>query len=143
MKLTARFVLKETLFFNSASVLLNFFMNRALNVTQVLFDTCKHFHTKTFYIYYICIHVSTYNHFYNILRPFYVLPNFIFTTSETICVYYLQIWYIRVTSRVAEQLKIIRKIRKYQGSLKNYQNNNPASSTPPKRKPCQYWKNNN
>ena len=48
-----------------------------------------------------------YNHFDNILRFFDVLPNFYFTTSETMCDYYLPIWYIRVTSRVAKRLKRI------------------------------------
>ena len=45
------------------------------------------------------------NPFNNILRLFDVLPNFPFTTSETMGDYYLQTWYIRVTSRVAERLK--------------------------------------
>ena len=39
------------------------------------------------------------------LRLFYVLSNFPFTTSQTMCDYYLQTWYIRVASRVAEQLE--------------------------------------
>ena len=39
---------------------------------------------------------------FQILRLFDVLPNFLFTTSETIREYYLQTWYIRV----AERLKI-------------------------------------
>ena len=46
-----------------------------------------------------------YNHFHNILRLFDVLPNLPFTTSETMRGYYLQTWYIRLSSRVAEQLK--------------------------------------
>ena len=33
--------------------------------------------------------VKTYNHFQNILRLFDVLPKFLFTTSETMCDYYL------------------------------------------------------
>ena len=45
------------------------------------------------------------NHFCNILRLFDVLPNFAFTTSETMGDYYLQTWYIRVASRVSERLK--------------------------------------
>ena len=45
-----------------------------------------------------------YNHFHNILRLFDVLPNFLFTKSETICDYYLKMWYIRVASRVGERL---------------------------------------
>ena len=48
--------------------------------------------------------VVTYNQFYDILRLFDVLPNFRFTTSETMCDYYLQTRYIRVALRVAEQL---------------------------------------
>ena len=32
---------------------------------------------------------SFYNHFHNILRLFDVLPNFPFTTNETMCDYYL------------------------------------------------------
>ena len=48
---------------------------------------------------------STYNHFHNILRLFDALPNFRFTTSETVDDYYLCTWYIRVASRVAERLK--------------------------------------
>ena len=47
----------------------------------------------------------TYNQFHNILRLSNVLPNFPFTTSETMGDYYLQAWYIRVASRVVEQLK--------------------------------------
>ena len=39
---------------------------------------------------------QSYNDFHNILRLFGVLPNFPFTTSETMCDYYLQTWYIRV-----------------------------------------------
>ena len=34
-----------------------------------------------------------YNHFHNILRLFDVLPNFLFTTSETMRSYYLETWY--------------------------------------------------
>ena len=49
--------------------------------------------------------MRTYNHFYNILRLFDVLPNFLFTTSETMRDYYLQTWHIRVASRVAKQLQ--------------------------------------
>ena len=45
------------------------------------------------------------NHFHNILRLFVVLTNFPFTTSQMMGDYYLQTWYIRVDSRVAEQLK--------------------------------------
>ena len=45
------------------------------------------------------------NLFHNILRHFDVLPDFPFTKSETMPDYYLQTWYIRVDSRVAERLK--------------------------------------
>ena len=38
------------------------------------------------------------------------LPNFPFTTSETMGDYYLQTWYIRVASRVAERLNDLRKL---------------------------------
>ena len=47
----------------------------------------------------------TYNYFQNILRLFDVLSNFSFTTSEKMRDYYLETWYIKVASRVAEQLK--------------------------------------
>ena len=50
-------------------------------------------------------HMDTNNNFHNIVRFFDVLPNFSFTTSETRRDYYLQTWYIRVSSRVAEQGK--------------------------------------
>ena len=46
-----------------------------------------------------------YNQFHNIMRLFDVLRNFSFTTSETMCDYYLYIWCIRVASRVAQRLK--------------------------------------
>ena len=46
-----------------------------------------------------------YNHFHNILRLFDVLPNFPFATREAMRDYYLQTWYIRVASQVAERLK--------------------------------------
>ena len=45
------------------------------------------------------------NQFHNVLRIFGVLPIFPFTTSERMCHYYLQTWYIRVASPVAERLK--------------------------------------
>ena len=48
------------------------------------------------------LHYGSYNHLHNILRIFDVLPNFPFTTSEPMRDYYLQTWYIRVASRVAE-----------------------------------------
>ena len=46
----------------------------------------------------------SYNRFHKILKLFDVLPNFPFTTSETMRDYYLQTWYIRVASRIAERL---------------------------------------
>ena len=49
--------------------------------------------------------VATYNQFHNILRFFDVLPNFRFSTSETMRDYYLQTCYIRVASQVGERLK--------------------------------------
>ena len=45
------------------------------------------------------------NHFPNILRLVDVLPNFPFTTRETIGDYYLETWYIRAASRVAKPLQ--------------------------------------
>ena len=48
---------------------------------------------------------TNYNHFHNILKLFDVLPNFPFTTSETMGDYCLKTWYIRVAERVAERLK--------------------------------------
>ena len=49
--------------------------------------------------------IYSYNQLHNILRLFDVLPNFPFTTSETMHDYYLKTWYIRVASRVAQRLK--------------------------------------
>ena len=62
------------------------------------------------------------NQFHNILRLFGVLPNFPFTTIETMGGSYLQKWYIRVASRVSKRLKTedlsklgkIRKVSKLQ-----------------------------
>ena len=48
--------------------------------------------------------VFIYKHFHNILRLFDVLSNFRFSTSKTMCDYYLQTLYIRVASQVAERL---------------------------------------
>ena len=53
-------------------------------------------------IFYPFPQVVTYNHFHNILRLFDALPNFPFTTSETMRDYYLQVLHIQV----AERLKI-------------------------------------
>ena len=52
--------------------------------------------------------VTDYNHFHNILRLF-VLPNFSFTTNETMHDYDLQTWYIRVAKRL-RKLGNIRKV---------------------------------
>ena len=52
------------------------------------------------------------NHFHHIFRLFDVLLNFPFTTSETMRDYYLQIWYTRVASRAAKQLKTLGNITK-------------------------------
>ena len=55
----------------------------------------------------------SYNQFHNILRLFDVLPNFSFTTSETIDDYYM-VYTRRAASRVAERLKTqdLRKLGK-------------------------------
>ena len=62
------------------------------------------------------IHQFTYNQFHNILRLFDVLPNFPFTTSETMGDCFLQTWYIRVIERLKTQdrrkLGYIRKVSK-------------------------------
>ena len=52
-------------------------------------------HTRSFLF-------TFYNQLQNIFRHFDFLPNFPFTTSETIRDYYLYTWYMRVASRVAE-----------------------------------------
>ena len=57
----------------------------------------------------------TSNHFHNILKFFDVLPNFPFTTSETMRDYYLQTWYILVASQGAELLKTPRHFRRWGG----------------------------
>ena len=54
----------------------------------------------------------SHNHFYNILKLFDVLPNFPFTTSETMDDYYLETWYIRGASRVSKRRKKLGNIRK-------------------------------
>ena len=61
--------------------------------------------------------LKTYNQFHNILRLFDVLLNFPFTTSETMCDYSLQKLLIRGASQVAEQLKRLPQIRKYQENV--------------------------
>ena len=50
-------------------------------------------------------HFSTYNQFHNTLSLFDDLPNFPFTSSETMGDHYLKTWYMRVASAVAERLK--------------------------------------
>ena len=45
------------------------------------------------------------NHFHDILRLFDILPNFLYTISETMRNYYLYTWYIRVASCFAQPLK--------------------------------------
>ena len=51
------------------------------------------------------IYNKTYNHFHNIWDFLNVLPNFCFTTNETMDDYHLWTWYSRVASRVAKRLK--------------------------------------
>ena len=53
------------------------------------------------------------NQFHDILRLFYVFPNFTLTTRETMSDYYLSTWYVRVASRVSErfQTEDLRKLR--------------------------------
>ena len=50
---------------------------------------------------------ATYNQFHNIFRLFNVLPNFPFTRNETMSDHYLETWYIRVGSRVAERFNTL------------------------------------
>ena len=45
-------------FFNSASVLLNFFINRALSVALVLLSTYKHYHNETLFTFTISVSMS-------------------------------------------------------------------------------------
>ena len=52
-----------------------------------------------------CSEILRDNDFHNVLRLFDVLPNFLFTTRETMGDYHLQRWYIRVASLVAKRLK--------------------------------------
>ena len=58
-----------------------------------------------FYDSWIFNNLIIYNQFRNILRLCDVLPIIPFTTSETMCYYYLKTWYIGVGSRAAERLK--------------------------------------
>ena len=46
------------------------------------------------------------NQFHNILRLFDDLPDFLFSTSETICDFYLETCYLGVASRIPERIKI-------------------------------------
>ena len=50
--------LDYTLFFNSASVLLNFFMNWASNVASVLLNANKHHHSETLFLFTIFVFIS-------------------------------------------------------------------------------------
>ena len=73
----------------------------------------------------ICHSMEGHNQFHNILRLLDVLPNFLFTTSETMGHYYLETQYVRVASQVAERLKTedlrklgnIRKLSKLHGMI--------------------------
>ena len=51
------------------------------------------------------------------MKLFDVLPNFPFTTSETMRDYYLQTWYVLVASQGAELLKTPRHFRRRGGGL--------------------------
>ena len=65
------------------------------------------------------------NHFHNILRFFDVLPNFLSSTSEIMRDCYLQTWYMRFASQVAERpktydirkLESIRRVSKPHGMI--------------------------
>ena len=77
--------------------------------TIYMYDTCnimlqcsKSFQLQIFLFFLILQYpFLSYNYFHNILRLFDVLPNFPFTTSETMPDYYLQRWCIKVASRAA------------------------------------------
>ena len=47
-----------------------------------------------------------YNQFHNILRPFNVLPNFPFTTSEAMGDYYLHTWYLKLPHELPNDLRL-------------------------------------
>ena len=49
--------------------------------------------------------LQSYNHFHNILRLFGILPNFLFTASETMRDYYLKRWYMGAALQVTKRLK--------------------------------------
>ena len=78
-----------------------------------------------------------YNHFHNTLRLFDVLPNFLYTTSETMRDYYLQTWHIRVASRVAKQLQTedLRKLGNIREVTKSHRMIAQRPFPPPKWKP--------
>ena len=46
--------LKKQCFFNSATVLLDFFINQASNVVQVFLSTFNPYHTDILYLVYLC-----------------------------------------------------------------------------------------
>ena len=52
------FLYKQHFLFNLASVLLNFFLNWASNVAQVLLNTYKYHHNETLYIFTIIVFIS-------------------------------------------------------------------------------------
>ena len=75
---------------------------------QLFFVMCLlNSYLKTFSIFFQIkiVQRTSHNHNHNILRLFDVLPNFSFTTSETMRYYYLSNMYIRVASRVTKRLK--------------------------------------
>ena len=105
--------------------LINYFLYSNFTYGLLLWDftTCKwikkleKFRKEIASLYWIMIrHItiidSYYNHFDNILRLFNVLPNLAFTTSETMCDYDLQTWYIRVNIKDLRKLGNIRKVSK-------------------------------
>ena len=51
------------------------------------------------------IFLSNCNEFHNILRLFDVLPKFHSTTNETMSNYYLEMWYLQVSSGANQRLK--------------------------------------
>ena len=80
------------------------------------------------------IFLHCYNRFHNILGLFDILPNFSFTTSETMCYYYLQTWYTQIALRFAERLRAFsllgeppkEKFCCYQQKMLEKQNLNPS-----------------
>ena len=100
----------------------------------------KHFKQNSCSFCSICS-LFIYNQFHNILRLFDVLPNFSFTTSETMCGYYLRTWYIRVVSQVTERLRTwdLRKLGNIRTLSKLHRMIAQHPVPPPKWKLCQYW----